>query len=167
MPRRYLLLALTGEAAERVQRMRREWDPVMAERISPHLTLIYPQEVDNEELLLQRVAEVASRTAPFDVRPGRAERSNLGGVWLRVVDESGTWSRLRATILTPPFAPYPVTPHVTIVHPRTSPWSSEALAAMNGAGIEQTSQLDEIIYTETGRRGTKVLERFQLEGING
>jgi len=164
MPRRYLLFALTGEAADAIQRIRVEWDPVMAERIPPHLTLVYPQEVNNEELLLERVAVVASRTAPFDVSPGRVERSNLGGVWLRVLDDSNTWSRLRAKILTAPFEPYPVTPHVTVVHPRTSPRSPEALEAMNGRGIEQTSLLDEILYTETGRRGTRVLNRFPLEG---
>lgn len=162
MPRRYLLFVLDGEAAETVQGLRRQWDPVMAERIDAHLTLVYPQEFDDEELLLERAAAAASNTAPFEVRPGTVERSNLGGVWARVLDDSGAWAELRSSILTPPFRPYPVTPHITIVHPRTSDRSREALASLNGARIWQPLRVEELLFTETGKGGTRVLDRFPL-----
>lgn len=162
MPRRHLLIELTGEVADQVQEYRREYDPVMADRIPPHVTLVYPQEADDEELLLDRVAEAAAATTPFDLGPGDVEKSNLGGVWFTVVDPSGTWSNLRRSILGPPFEPYPVTPHITVVHPRTSHRGPEALAAMNGTRVRGLCRVDEVVYAETGRRGTRVLERFPL-----
>lgn len=162
MPRRHLLFVLTGETTDRVQDFRREYDPVMAERIPPHVTLVYPEEVTNEGLLIERIDEAASRTAPFDMSPGEAKQSNLGGVWFRAVDPSGTWSGLRESVLAPPFEPYPVIPHITVVHPRTSKRGSEALAAMDGPRIHGQCHLDEVVYTETGRDGTKILERFPL-----
>jgi 2'-5' RNA ligase len=164
MPRRYLLLVLAGEAGERMQELRREWDPVMAERIDPHITLVYPQEFTDEDLLLERTSETASRTEPFEVRSGTVERSNLGGVWTHVIDDSGTWSELRTAILTPPFTPYPVTPHITIVHPRTSNRSMEALAAIDGTQVCRRCRVDEVLYAETGRNGTRVLRTFPLGG---
>lgn len=157
-----MLFVLAGEAAERIQALRREWDPVMAERIPPHLTLVYPEEVSDEDLLMVRTTEAASRTEPFDLSPGEIGVSNLGGVWFRVVDPSGTWARLRATILTPPFTPYPVIPHITVVHPRTSDRGAEAMAAMDGTRIRGRCQLDEVLYTETSRKRMKILERFPL-----
>jgi len=167
MPRRHLLFALSGEVAERVQGLRLEWDPVMADRIPPHVTLVYPQEVNDETLMVERIAEVASRTAAFDVSPGTVEKSNVDGVWYRVVDPSNTWSALRAVVLRPPFTPYPVIPHITVVHPRTSQRGPEALATLAGRVIDGQSRLDEVLYTETGKTGTRVLDRFSLDGPTG
>jgi 2'-5' RNA ligase len=155
---------LEGTAAERVQELRRRWDPVMADRIDPHLTLVYPQEFTDEALLLERTANAASRVPPFEVCPGTVEPSNLGGVWSHVSDDSGSWSELRTEILAPPFKRYPVTPHITIVHPRTSHRSQEALAALNGAQMFHPCLIDEVLYAETGKGGTTILGRFRLEG---
>ncbi len=164
MPRRHLIFALSGETAERIQEIRREWDPVMAERIPPHVTLVYPQEVNDEDLLIARIGKAAGQTAPFDVSPGEVEKSNLDGVWFRVVDPSNSWSDLRDSVLTSPFTPYPVIPHITVVHPRTSDRGPDALAAIDGTRIGGVCHLDEVLYTETGKSGTKVLQRFALAG---
>jgi len=164
MPRRHLLFVLTGEAAERIQGLRREWDPVMASRIPPHVTLVYPEEVSDEDLLMERTAKVASLTAPFELSPGPIGESNLGGVWFRVVDPSDSWSGLRDSILGPPFTPYPVIPHITVVHPRTSGRGPEALTAIDGTRIQQRCRVEEVLYTETSRSGTQVLKHFPLAG---
>lgn len=164
MPRRHLLFVLTGEVADQVQAHRRKWDPVMAARIPPHVTSVYPEEVNDEELLIERTKEAASRTAPFEVSPAEVEKSNLGGVWFRVVDPSGSWADFRESVLRAPFRPYPVPPHITVVHPRTSQRGPEALAAMGGVRIEGRSRLDEVLYTETDRSGMRVLQRFRLAG---
>lgn len=164
MPRRYLVSVLSGEAAERVQSLRLKWDPVLAERIEPHITLVYPQEFTDEALLLERTARAAARTPPFEVSPGTVEQSNLGGVWSHVIDDSGSWARLRTEILAPPFKRYPVTPHITILHPRTSHRSEEALACINGAQMRIPCLIDELLFAETGKRGTTILWRFPLVG---
>ena len=136
----------------------------MASRIPPHVTLVYPEEVGDEDLLMERTAEVASLTAPFELSPGPVGESNLGGVWFRVVDPSDSWSGLRDSILGPPFTPYPVIPHITVVHPRTSERGAEALAAIDAVQIEQPCRIDEVLYTEMSRNGMQVLHSYPFTG---
>ena len=86
-----------------MQSLRVRWDPVMASRTPPHVTLAYPEETGDEDLLLERAERAAVDTAPFsiwfDVVPGNEQGD--GGVWFPVVDPSNTWDQLRRRILVP------------------------------------------------------------------
>lgn len=136
----------------------------MAARIPPHVTLVYPQEANDEDLLMERVASAASQTGSFPMTLGRVEESNLGGVWIRVADPSETWSKLRRLVLGPPFTPYPVVPHVTVVHPRTSERGPDALVNITDVFVQEKCEFDEVLFTETSRSEMKVLQRFPLTG---
>lgn len=160
--RRHVLFALRGELAEDLQALRVEWDPVMAARVPPHVTLVYPEETVNESLLLDRVAQVADATAPFAIWLGDLESSDRGGVWFPVVDPSDSWERLRSRLLAPPSHRLPVTPHATVVHPRTSDRGREAMSALTGTRFDGPFDFDEILFTETSREGTAILHRFSL-----
>lgn len=166
MTRRHLQFILSGPVADPVELLRREWDPVMAARARAHISLVYPEEHNDESLLLKRAVDAASRTAPFAITLGEisSEDGGRGGVWYRVKDASRTWSDLRAQLLSAPFHQLPVEPHVTIVHPRTSKRGPEALAAISGGRISGEITLDEIVYTETDLSGMRVLYRFRLLG---
>lgn len=157
------MFVLRGEVEERIQKLRVAWDPVMAARIRPHVTLVYPEETVDEQLLLERVAKAAKNAAPFVVSLGEIEGSGNGGVWFPVVD-SGTWAKLRTTILSPPFQPIEVTPHVTVVHPRTSGRSREAMNELAGTRIAGSIRVNEMLFTETSPEGMSVIQRFPLAG---
>ncbi len=110
------------ETARDVERARSRWDPVMAERIAAHVTLVYPEEAPSLDLLVERLRDAGRRHGPFRLGLGglacfeRPER----GVYVSVEDLEGGYRRLRADVLRPPFRPHAFPPHVTVVHPRTS-----------------------------------------------
>lgn len=166
MRRRHLQFILAGPAADQIEVLRQRWDSVMAARAPAHISLVYPEEYDDETLLLSRAASAAHDTSPFTVTLGEAsgENGGRGGVWCSVTDRSGTWNALRAAILSTPFRMLPIEPHVTVVHPRTSSRGPEALADLSGISVSGKVDLSEIVYTETGASGMCVLDRFQLLG---
>jgi mutator protein MutT len=162
--RRHLLFILTGDVAHRLQALRVRWDPVMARRIPPHVSLVYPEEADDEALLLRRAASVAEKTAPFDIFFGdvTTEDSGRGGVWFPVIDPSDTWGRLRTSILAPPFRQLPMRPHATVVHPRTSDRGLEALVDLKGSSLDREARVTEVLFTETRPPDVEILNRFAL-----
>ncbi len=162
--RRHLLFILTDDVAHRLQALRVRWDPVMARRIPPHVSLVYPEEADDEALLLRRAASVAEKTAPFDIFFGDLEtdRRGRGGVWFPVVDPSDTWGRLRTSILAPPFRQLPMRPHATVVHPRTSDRGPEALVDLKGSSLDGEARITEVLFTETRPSGMEILNHFAL-----
>lgn len=160
--RRHVLFALRGEVAEELQALRIEWDPMMAARVPPHVTLVYPEETVNERLLLDRVAQVAEATAPFAIWLGDLESSDRGSVWFPIVDPSDSWAGLRSHLLAPPFHPLAVKPHATVVHPRTSDRGPQAMSVLAGTRFDSSFDLEEILFTETSREGTAILDRFPL-----
>jgi mutator protein MutT len=162
--RRHVLFLLTGEVAVRLQALRSEWDPVMAARIPPHVSLVYPEETVDEPLLLDRVTRAAAETAPFVISLADLESSDTGGVWFPVSDPSDGWATLRSTILAPPFRPLPVEPHATVVHPRTSDRGKEATTELAGTRIDGSVHLGEMLFTETSKKGMHTLDRFPLTG---
>jgi 8-oxo-dGTP pyrophosphatase MutT (NUDIX family) len=164
MIRRHLQFILSGPVADQIEILRQQWDPVMAARAPAHLSLVYPEEWNDEGLLLTRTLEASSHTPPLVITLGQVagEDGGRGGVWYLVTDVSNTWSTLRATLLAAPFCRLAVEPHVTIVHPRTSNRGAQALAALSGVSIAGEVALSEIVHTETDPSGMRVLNRFPL-----
>jgi mutator protein MutT len=165
MNRRHLQFILSGPNVEHLEALRRRWDPVMAARAPAHLTLVYPEEVDDESLLFARALKVANQMPSFCVALGEvsSELDGDGGVWFLVKDLSGSWSSLREKILSSPSRRLDAKPHVTIVHPRTSSQGRKALASLSTMHTAGTFTLDEIVYTDTSETGMRVLERFPLQ----
>ncbi len=114
-------------AAGPIEAVRRTWDPGMAAQIAPHVTLAYPQEASDAGLLTARLRAASLVSAPFRLRLGRI--SCFGrpedGVYVEIGDVDGEYGRLREELLRPPFRPVAFPPHVTLVHPRTSPRGRE------------------------------------------
>lgn len=165
--RRHLLFVLDGETADRLQSLRMRWDPVMASRIPPHVTLVYPEETGDEDLPSEKARGAAGDTAPFSIWFDEVAGSDRGegGVWFPVVDPSNTWDQLRRRILVPPSKPSGVRPHATVVHPRTSRRSAEALLELGGFRLPGELRMDELLFTETGDSGVEVLSRLPLAGM--
>jgi 2'-5' RNA ligase len=115
-------LFLPAAAAAAIEAVRREWDPAMAAQIAAHVTLVYPQEAPQADLLAERLRFACVSAAPFRLRLGAIacwERPEEG-VYVEVDDVDGGYRRLREALLRPPFQAVAFTPHVTLIHPRTS-----------------------------------------------
>lgn len=163
--RRHLLFLLEGLVADQLQSIRSEWDPEMASRIPPHVSLVYPEEVTDETLLMERARTTTADTEAFVISLGAlaANDQGRGGVWFGVRDPSNTWTRLRSKILLPPFQPIPIEPHATVVHPRTSSRGAEAFAALTGSRLKGDILITELSYTETSESGMQILNRLHLK----
>lgn len=166
MSRRHLQFILSGSVAEQIELLRRRWDPLMADRAPAHISLVYPEEHNNETLLLSRTATAADQTAPFRIGVDKVagENEGLEGVWFLVTDPSKTWETLRNSLLSDPFSQLQISPHITIAHPRTTNSGPKALAALANFQITGNVELTEIAYTETTSRSMRILERFELAG---
>jgi 2'-5' RNA ligase len=130
---------LPPEVADSIEAARREWDPVMARRIAAHVTLVYPQEAPNAELLVDRIREASDRVEPFRLRLGDlacSERPEYG-VCIKVEDIDGGYRRMREHVLRPPFHWLAFPAHVTLMHPRTSRRGREFFG---GSGYERQIQ---------------------------
>lgn len=159
------MFLLEGEVAEQLQSLRVEWDPEMASRVPPHVSVVYPEEVTNQTLLMERARTTVLDTEVFMISLGRvsAKDEGRGGVWFDVRDASSTWARLRSRILVPPFRALPTGPHATVVHPRTSPHGPEAFATLAKTRIGGGVLISEMLYTETSEKGWRILERIPLK----
>ncbi len=111
--------------------IRREWDPVMASQIAPHVTVAYPSEVPDADAMVERVRAATRAAAPFTIRLGEVVRAGNpdDGVFVVVDDSEGGWAQLRARIAGTA-ADRALPPHVTFVHPRTSRLGALAFAAL-------------------------------------
>ncbi len=113
---------LTSPAAGPIEVIRRKWDPDMARCIAAHVTLVYPEEAPVVELLSERIQEACGHTTTFRMRLGGVacfERPEAG-VYLDVEDLDGGYRRMRDEVLRLTFRDLQVSPHVTLIHPRTS-----------------------------------------------
>jgi 2'-5' RNA ligase len=153
-------------AAHLVEAARQRWDPVMAAQIAAHVTLAYPGEAPSPELLAERLREAGATRPPFRLRLGglacfgRPE----DGVYVEVDDVDGGYRELREVVLRPPFQPAAVTPHVTLVHPRTSRRGRELWDARPPGWAAQELTVDEVALTAfDGARWISVA-RFPLGG---
>ncbi|MFI6902159.1 2'-5' RNA ligase family protein [Nonomuraea sp. NPDC050394] len=159
--RRHLSIALRGPAAEPLERLRRIWDPRMADVVPAHVTLVYPEEILDETLLLKRAESHVTGRPPFRLRLGGVFAMG-GGVLVRVLDVDGAWADLRRELLSPPMAPVEFPPHATVAHPRTSTRALQCRAALAGREVEGEFRVTEIQFTETGSLSFSVVRRFRL-----
>jgi len=129
LDRHHATIFVAPAVAGPIEDARREWDPTMAARIPAHVTLVYPEEAPRPDLLIARVRTAAGTVPPFRLRLGEAAgfASPEGGAYLSVDDVDGGVSAIREVVLQPPFRGIPFRPHVTIVHPGTSPWGRRFL----------------------------------------
>ncbi len=121
MLRRAIVVPVLPEVGALVNEIRERFDPVMAARIDPHITLVH--EVVDHDRADELVAAVAAR-APFTVQLTRAELWGPAryGIFLDVDDPDGVLGALYAALRdveTPGWARVEYRPHVTLVHGRT------------------------------------------------
>jgi len=107
--------------ASDIEARRRRWDPVMAAQIAAHVTVAYPREVADLDDMTERVRAAASSATPFELELGAVVDTGDPdyGVFVEVRDVDGGWARLRDAIAGTERDDRR-TPHVTLVHPRTS-----------------------------------------------
>jgi hypothetical protein len=85
------------------------------------VTVVYPREASDVDLLVERLGAATPRLPRFRLRLGRVVRLGPeGDASLDVEDVDGGLSTLRALVLRPPFRAVAFRPHVTLVHPRRS-----------------------------------------------
>ncbi|MET9019664.1 2'-5' RNA ligase family protein [Actinopolymorpha sp. NPDC004070] len=169
--RRHLCVLLPSPVAHPVEKLRRQWDPVMAARAPAHVTVTYPEETGDDELLLSRAEDVCADMTCFRLRLTGvfSEDGGRGGVFLSVEDVDGGWARLRRHLLAPPFRPVDFPPHVTVAHPRTAPDGPACRAALTGRRLDRDPgesgfDVAELCHTETTTASFTVLRRFPLGG---
>jgi 2'-5' RNA ligase superfamily protein len=162
--RRHMCVIVTGAAAEPVQQWRHTWDPVMAALVPAHVTITYPEETVDEDLLLRRAESCLGAVVPFRLGLGEvfSDTGGRGGVFVAVHDIEAGWSGLRRRLLAEPMTPFDVPPHVTVAHPRTSTQGRNCHAALAGRRLDVEFQAREVFYTETTGDTHTILRRFEL-----
>lgn len=118
-----MTIFLPEPIASLVQQVRSRYDPVMAGRISPHVTLVY--EVPDPTVLAERLMAACAAAPRFRLRlsgPQCWGNEPERGVYLPAEDTDRGIEGLRRQVIQPPFtepANVVYQPHVTLVHPRT------------------------------------------------
>jgi 2'-5' RNA ligase len=119
-----VMAELTGDLAERLLAMQRQFDPRMANELPPHITItgssgmgpIVPETTDDE---LRRALEpVAEATAPFEVRLQPPTRFMQSTVVVMQIDPHGPiralHERIKQSGLRSERPRFTFTPHVTL-----------------------------------------------------
>jgi 2'-5' RNA ligase len=149
---------LPEPAASVVQAIREVHDAEMARRIAPHVTLVH--DAPDDALLAKRLASVATRVTPFLIvlgPPTAWDDDPDNGIHLPVLDPDAGIDRVRRALERAPdrqLENMTFTPHVTLVHPRTT--TSEQRHAAWDALREQALAVD-----------TAIIDRLQLVGETG
>ena len=87
-------------------------------------------------------------------------------VGVSVSDPSGSWHALRHQLLVPPFEPLAKSPHITIVHPRTSDQGKAASDELSGMAVASELLFRSFGLTATDPlTGMVVQQRFDLIGV--
>ena len=120
--RRAIVLTVGPPVAASIDDIRRRWDPVMAARIWPHVTLVH--DVIDHHRAATLVAAAAASTAPIRVRlTGARHWGRPGnGIYLAVDDQDrrvADLHELLAEVERPGWVGGGYRPHVTLVHGRT------------------------------------------------
>jgi 2'-5' RNA ligase len=152
------------EIAGPIEAIRQKWDPVMAVQIGAHITVTYPPEAPIVDLLIARVRAASRQTPLFRLRLGGLayfERPE-DGVYIEVEDVDREYNRLRECVLCPPFQPIAFPPHVTLIHPRTSPHGRDFWDHSRYERQDQEFTVAEITITAFDNTKWVVLERLAL-----
>lgn len=163
--RRHLTIVLDESEVGEVAALRRHWDPVMAAGVPPHITVVYPEEADNFDDLVERARRVIPGFGPFEVRLGRSTTidAGVGGVFIEVEDDADAIRSLRDRVLQSPVAPVSLGPHLTIAHPRTSSNGPACWRELEGWSADTPIRVTAVSFTETSTRsGLREVERFLL-----
>jgi 2'-5' RNA ligase len=166
--RRAIVLFLPPPVGTAVDEIRERWDPVMCNRIGPHITLIHDV-VDHAEAVA-RVATAAAGSAPFTVRLTTTAHwgRSAYGVYLHVDDPTGGVTALHgqlADLEEPRWARVAFRAHCTLVHSRTTPATVAARAWAELEGFDagwdvELGAVDIIEMVEA--TGWHTVERFAL-----
>jgi len=149
-----------------VDELRRRWDPVMTDRIRPHVTVL--RRVSDAELLLARLrAATEVRACRLHLgAPARAPQDKGAGIYLQVADPyhdlSLLWSALRDCCTEPDVLER--FPHVTVVHPRTAPPErlSQAWTELSHVSMSQEFVVDEVALIGETRDKWETIECIPL-----
>jgi 8-oxo-dGTP diphosphatase len=150
-----------------VDRFRRRWDPAMALQIAPHLSVAKPHDVEGLDDLLARTATAACRVEPFELRLGRAHHAGdpAQGIAFDVEDPDGGWRELRTAITGKAESERSQTPHLTVIHPRTSGLGASAWSELVNVRLPETLlQIGEVAVTAFDGRVWRTAARFGLGG---
>jgi 2'-5' RNA ligase len=113
-------ITLPPDLRRALDELRMAWNPEKATGNPAHVTLVYHDEAPDPDLLADRLQSAASQLPPFELIIGTAEKfpGSAAGAFLKVTDPTGGVSRLRESVLVPPFnrrGRYGL--HVTLLHP--------------------------------------------------
>ena len=146
---------LAGDDGQTIEAVRRAWDPVMADRIGPHVTIVH--DVIDADRACRVLDAVADELPAFSIAfAGTAcWASPPIGVYLHVVDLDGGVAALRARLAqleAPGWTGAPYEPHVTLVHPKwIEPGTADAAwAALRRYDIEATVTIDAVATVKLG-----------------
>ena len=137
----------------------------MATVVPPHITVMYPEETDDFDGLLERARRVVPRSGQFELWLGASTAidSGEGGVFIDVHDDDGAIRSLRDQIIPSPATTTTLGPHVTIAHPRTALDGRACWKSLQGWRADARVQIAGVCYTETSlRSGMRVVETYQL-----
>lgn len=167
--RHHATIFVPGHASDRVERLRRTWDPAMAYRVKAHVTLVYPREAPDPDLLSTRLSKAATHTEPFRLVLEGTDKwgEPPEGVYVRVQQPGCGWSALRELILAAPFSQEDVEPHVTIAHPETAKQPGEAWQDVRGQRIDTDFSVDVIHVTAFDGKRWIIVESHPLAGEMG
>lgn len=153
-----------GDLAE----LRHRFDPAMAVGVAPHLTVVYPEEYDDLETLMERARDLAARTAPFTLTSIACDAASEGGrdwVFLDVHDPTNSWQEMRKQLLAPPFNQLDIGPHITLAHPRTSSLGPNALEEFRSLPRPRPLLVESLSLTRTTPSNERsTLDRLPLTG---
>jgi hypothetical protein len=137
---------------------------MMAAVVPAHVTVTYPEETTDEDLLLHRAELLTGTVAPFRLRLGGvfAVDQGRGGVFVAVHDTDGGWADLRRRLLAEPMTALDIPAHATVAHPRTSTRGRDCYAALAGRSLDGEIRIPEVLYTETTADHFTVVRRFSL-----
>jgi 2'-5' RNA ligase len=156
-------LFLDGAASARIEPLRMRWDPVMAGQIRPHISVTYPAEIPSASALRERLEAAAERVRPFRLWLGgiRCFGEPEQGVFVEVIDVDGGWRALRDAV---GFTAerLDITPHVTLVHPRTSDRGPDAWAHLRGTEVGVGVKLAQAAITAFNGRTWETAATFDL-----
>ena len=144
-----------------LEQVRRLLDPVQADLIPAHVTLIREDELMDMSVtdIAQRFAEVESRAVSLCFGP--VECFDGHGVQLACVDGQEQFHALRRQWLGERILRKPV-PHITLAHPRNRAFAGDALAAANfGDGVTITFDTAYLIEQAAGTPW-RILQEFRL-----